>query len=43
MPINWQVHEGTYGGCGRRIFKAAREQDWAKVRILAEDDAAGRC
>jgi RNA-directed DNA polymerase len=32
--INWQAHEGNVGRLRQRIFKAAREQDWAKVRSL---------
>jgi RNA-directed DNA polymerase len=32
--INWQVHEGNVRRLRQRIFKAAREQDWAKVRSL---------
>ena len=34
-PSTGECHRGrTYGGCGSRIFKATREQDWAKVRSL---------
>ena len=32
--INWRVHEGNVRGLRRRIFKATREQDGAKVRSL---------
>ncbi len=32
--INWQVHEGNVRRLRQRIFKAARDQDWAKVRSL---------
>jgi len=32
--INWQVHEGNVRRLRQRIFKAAREQDWAKARSL---------
>ena len=32
--INWQVHEGNVRRLRQRIFKAAREQDWAEVRSL---------
>jgi RNA-directed DNA polymerase len=32
--INWQVHEGNVRRLRRRIFKAAREQNWARVRSL---------
>ena len=32
--INWRLHEGNVRGLRRRIFKATREQDWAKVRSL---------
>src|SRR5487761_102019 len=32
--INWQVHEGNVRRLRQRIFKAAREQDWARVRSL---------
>jgi RNA-directed DNA polymerase len=32
--IDWQVHEGNVRRLRQRIFKAAREQDWAKVRSL---------
>jgi RNA-directed DNA polymerase len=32
--INWQVHEGNVRRLRQRIFKAAREQDWAKIRSL---------
>ena len=32
--INWQVHEGNVRRLRQRIFKAAREQDWAKLRSL---------
>src|SRR5690242_20560585 len=32
--INWQAHEGNVRRLRQRIFKAAREQDWAKVRSL---------
>ena len=32
--IDWQTHEGNVGRLRRRIFKATREQDWAKVRSL---------
>ena len=30
--INWRLHAGNVGRLRRRIFKAAREQDLAKVR-----------
>jgi RNA-directed DNA polymerase len=32
--INWQVHEGNVRRLRQRIFKAAREQDWARLRSL---------
>jgi RNA-directed DNA polymerase len=32
--IDWRAHEGNVGRLRRRIFKATREQDWAKVRSL---------
>ena len=32
--IDWRVHEGSVRRLRRRIFKATREQDWAKVRSL---------
>ena len=32
--VNWQAHEGNVRRLRQRIFKAAREQDWAKVRSL---------
>ena len=32
--INWQVQEGNVRRLRQRIFKAAREQDWAKARSL---------
>jgi hypothetical protein len=32
--VNWQLHEGNVRRLRQRIFKAAREQDWAKVRSL---------
>jgi len=32
--INWQVHEGNVRRLRQRIFKAAREQDGAKLRSL---------
>ena len=32
--INWQAHEGNVRRLRQRIFKAAREQDWAKLRSL---------
>ena len=32
--INWRVHEGNVRRLRRRIFKATREQDWARVRSL---------
>ena len=32
--INWQAHEGNVRRLRQRIFKAAREQVWAKVRSL---------
>jgi hypothetical protein len=35
--INWQVHEGNVRRLRQRIFKAAREQDWAKVRHQARN------
>jgi RNA-directed DNA polymerase len=34
--INWQVHEGNVRRLRQRIFKAAREQDWARLRSLQE-------
>jgi RNA-directed DNA polymerase len=32
--IDWAAHEGNVRRLRQRIFKAAREQDWAKVRSL---------
>src|SRR4051794_10044332 len=32
--VNWQLHEGNVRRLRQRIFKAARDQDWAKVRSL---------
>jgi RNA-directed DNA polymerase len=32
--INWRLHEDNVGRLRRRIFKAAQEQDLAKVRSL---------
>ena len=32
--IDWRVHEGNVGRLRRRVFKATREQDWARVRSL---------
>ena len=32
--IDWRLHEGNVRRLRQRIFKAAREQDWAKVRSL---------
>ncbi len=32
--VNWRLHEGNVRRMRQRIFKAAREQDWAKVRSL---------
>src|SRR5215831_5208223 len=32
--VDWQAHEGNVRRLRQRIFKAAREQDWAKVRSL---------
>lgn len=32
--IQWWIHEDNVGRLRRRIFKATREQDWAKVRSL---------
>ena len=32
--IDWRAHEGNVGRLRQRIFKATREQDWAKVRSL---------
>ena len=32
--INWQAHEGNVRRLRQRIFKAAREQDWARLRSL---------
>ena len=32
--VNWQAHEDNVRRLRQRIFKAAREQDWAKVRSL---------
>jgi RNA-directed DNA polymerase len=34
--IDWWIHEDNVRRLRRRIFKAAREQDWAKVRSLQE-------
>ena len=38
--INWQVHEGNVRRLRQRIFKAAREQDWAKLRSFPSPVAA---
>ena len=39
--IDWRAQEGQVGRRLRpRIFKAAQEQDWPKVRKPAEADAA---
>ena len=32
--IDWRTHEGNVRRLRRRIFKATREQDWARVRSL---------
>ena len=32
--VNWQLREGNVRRLRQRIFKAAREQDWARVRSL---------
>src|SRR6266542_121991 len=32
--IQWRTHEDNVGRLRRRIFKATREGDWAKVRSL---------
>src|SRR5208282_3559936 len=32
--IDWRAHEGQVRRLRQRIFKAAQEQDWAKVRNL---------
>jgi N-terminal domain of reverse transcriptase len=32
--IDWRVHEGQVRRLRQRIFKAAQEQDWPKVRNL---------
>ena len=32
--IDWRVHEQNVRRLRQRIFKAAQEQDWAKVRNL---------
>ncbi len=32
--VNWRVHEQNVVRLRRRIFKAAREGDWPKVRNL---------
>src|SRR6266511_6254569 len=32
--IQWRTHEDNVGRLRRRIFKATRERDWAKVRSL---------
>ena len=32
--INWRLHEDNVGRLRRRIFKAAKEEDLAKVRSL---------
>ena len=32
--VDWRVHEQNVARLRRRIFKATREQDWAKVRSL---------
>jgi RNA-directed DNA polymerase len=32
--IDWRLHEGNVRRLRRRIFKAARERDWAQVRSL---------
>ena len=34
--IDWRFHEQNVIRLRRRIFKATREQDWAKVRSLQE-------
>ncbi len=34
--VNWRVHEQNVVRLRRRIFKAAREGDWPKVRNLQE-------
>ena len=32
--VDWRVHEENVARLRRRIFKATREQDWARVRSL---------
>ena len=32
--IDWRTHEDNIARLRRRIFKATREQDWARVRSL---------
>jgi RNA-directed DNA polymerase len=32
--VDWQAHEGNVRRLRQRIFKAAQEQDWARVRSL---------
>ncbi len=32
--VDWRTHEDNVARLRRRIFKATREQDWAKVRSL---------
>src|SRR4051812_47417976 len=34
--IDWRAHERNVARLRRRIFKATREQDWARVRSLQE-------
>ena len=38
--ISWRLHEDNVRQLRRRIFKAAKEGDLAKVRSLQKDDAA---
>ena len=37
--IDWRTHEENVARLRRRIFKATREQDWARVRSLQKNDA----
>ena len=32
--VDWRTHEENVARLRRRIFKATREQDWARVRSL---------
>ena len=34
--VDWRVHEKNVARLRQRIFTAAREQDWAKLRSLQE-------